>query len=70
MGVGGGGHRWAVWEVKGKEAHRRENQMEVGDCGVRVTMFRNHPPWQAGYVDEITDLRVEKAYFPPSFFTQ
>lgn len=63
-----GGHKWAAWEVKGREANRRENQTGRGGREVRVTVFRNHPPWQAGYVADVTDLRVEEAGFPPDSF--
>lgn len=52
-----------MWEVQGREASRRVNQRAVGGHGVRVTGFAHHPSWPAGYVDEITDLIVEKAGF-------
>ena len=31
-------------------------------------VFGNHPLWQPGYVDDFTDLRVEKANFLPGSF--
>lgn len=46
--------------------------MGVGGCGceVKVMVFSNHSPWQAGYVDDVPDVRVEKADFPPASFIQ
>lgn len=55
-------------ERQGSQQEGESN--EGGGRGVRVTVFRNHSPWQAGYVADVTDLRMEEAGFPPGFFVQ
>ena len=36
--------------------------------GVKIMVFGSHPHWQPGCVDDVTDLRVEKADFLPGSF--